>query len=109
MFAELLGLARLSAGLHAFLREPVSVAQAEAIIRRRLLTREQSFLKLVERAAGPQRSPYRQLLQVAGCELGDLQALVSQAGVEGALETLRRCGVCVSFEEFKGRQPAVRG
>ena len=42
-------------------------------------------------------------------ELGDLRALVKREGLEGALRRLREQGVYVRFEEFKGREPIVRG
>jgi hypothetical protein len=65
---------------------------------------------MVERAIlGNRRSPYRQLLQAAGCQRGDLEALVRREGVDGALGKLFEAGVYVSFEEFKGLAPAVRG
>jgi hypothetical protein len=57
---------------------------------------------------GYDRSPYRSLFRLAGCELGDFQALVRDEGVDRALETLRESGVYFTFEEFKGREPVVR-
>src|SRR3989337_2612711 len=39
---------------------------------------------------------------------GDLAALVRQKGLEPTLESLRREGVYLSFEEFKGRVDVVR-
>jgi hypothetical protein len=55
------------------------------------------------------KSPYRALLRAAGCELGDVKALVAGEGVEGALERLAGAGVYITLDEFKGRTPAVRG
>lgn len=54
-------------------------------------------------------SPYRKLLELAGCEYGDLDGLVKQEGVEAALQILLRQGVYLTMEEFKGRRPTVRG
>ena len=54
-------------------------------------------------------SPYRRLLAAAGCEYGDLERLVRQEGVDGALLALLRHGVYVTLDEFKGRRPIVRG
>jgi hypothetical protein len=54
-------------------------------------------------------SPYLALLRHAGCERGDLEALVRRDGLDRALHTLRDAGVYVTFEEFKGRTPIVRG
>ncbi len=71
--------------------------------------RETNFLIMVERGIfGYPRSPYRPLLKVAGCELGDLQAMVRTKGLETILRVLCEAGVYVSFEEFKGRTPIVR-
>jgi hypothetical protein len=54
-------------------------------------------------------SPYRRLLAFAGCEYGDLEALVGREGVEGALRALLRHGVYLTVDEFKGRRPVQRG
>jgi hypothetical protein len=102
--------ARFALGLHGYLRRRVSLDEAGAIVRRRLAEREAGFLRMVERAIyGYPRSPYRPLLKLAGCELGDLRRMVRARGLEGTLLTLREAGVYVGFEEFKGRQPIVRG
>ena len=58
---------------------------------------------------GYPRSPYLPLLAHAGAELGDLQTMVRQRGLEGTLEQLRDDGVYFSFEEFKGRMEVARG
>ena len=86
-----------------------SGADIVARMRDRMEHREENFLRLVETTVyGYPRSPYLPLLKMAGCELGDLKALVKQKGLEGALRVLRDQGVYVAFEEFKGRQPIVR-
>ena len=54
-------------------------------------------------------SPYRTLLQMAGCELPDLMRSVADEGLEGTLEHLSSEGVFVTFDELKGRRTAVRG
>jgi phenylacetate-coenzyme A ligase PaaK-like adenylate-forming protein len=96
--------------LPVFLRHKVSLAEARAVVERRLAEREASFLRLVERGIfDHERSPYRPLLRWAGCELGDLQQMVRTKGLEGTLRALRQAGVYVTFEEFKGRAPIVRG
>lgn len=102
--------ARLLLGLPAFLRRPVPAHTAPAVIRRRLATREPVFLDLVRRAifARP-ASPYHRLLRWAGCEAGDLDRLVRQHGIEGALGALYRAGVFLRADEAKGRVPVVRG
>ena len=97
--------------LPAFLRRsPVSVEQARATLRLRQARRADDFLDLVRRVvyAYPP-SPYRALLRHAGVEYDDLVGLVGREGVEGALRVLLREGVYLTSEEFKGRQPTVRG
>ena len=102
--------ARFFARLPAFLRNPVSLDEARAVLRRRLEQREANFLALVRRAIYDKPgNPYRQLLDLAGCEYGDLERLVDQDGVDGALRVLLQHGVYLTVDEFKGRRPVVRG
>lgn len=102
--------ARFLWGLPSFLRHPISVEQAKGTLRRRLEEREGNFMALARHAIySHAASPYRQLLSLAGCEYGDLERLVAQEGVEGALRTLYHHGVYLTLEEFKGRRPVVRG
>src|SRR5271157_4723442 len=98
-----------TAAVKSFLREPMSVEAAKAFVCDRMSRRNELFLDGLERAVfGTPRSPYRQLLQEAGCELGDIRRLVHQEGLECALQRLQEGGVYVTYEEFKGRTPAVR-
>lgn len=96
--------------LPAFLRDPVTLDEAGATLRRRLEQRDADFLALVKKAvyAYPS-SPYRPLLQHAGCEYGDLERLVRRDGVEGALQTLLHHGVYLKVAEFKGLREVLRG
>lgn len=101
---------RLLLRLPGFLRHPLTVEQARRILDRRLASREADFLRLVRGAVYAHRaSPYRRLLEHAGCEYGDLERLVRHEGIEGALHILRQRGVYVAVEEYKGRRPLVRG
>lgn len=96
--------------LPAFLRHPVSLDEARAILHRRLERRAADFLGLAQRAIyGNPQSPYRQLLALAGCEYGDLERMVGQDGLEEALRRLYRAGVYLTVDEFKGRRPVIRG
>lgn len=106
----LVGFVRFRHGLRRFLADTITPEQARRIIAARLRRREETFLELLEHAvfAYP-RNPYRRLFDAAGCELGDVRSLVSRDGLEGALARLHHAGVFVDFEEFKGRQPAIRG
>jgi hypothetical protein len=103
-------LARLPRDLPRFLRAPLTPARARARAAARLARREAHFLALADRAiyANPS-SPYLRLLRHAGCELGDLRALVAARGLDDALAHLAAAGVYVTFDEFKGRADAVRG
>jgi hypothetical protein len=102
--------ARFLRGLPRFLRRPLTPGQAGAILRQRLARREADFLEVVRRSIYEHPpSPYRTLLEWAGCQYGDLARLVARESVEGALSALLRAGVYLSVDELKGRQPVVRG
>jgi hypothetical protein len=108
-FRDLIAYARFARGLPDLLRRRVTLAEAQTIVRDRLARREENFLAIARRSFfGPRRTPYHELLRLARCEWGDLEREVRADGVEGALETLRRSGVYVTFEEFKARTPIVR-
>jgi hypothetical protein len=110
VLTDLIAGARLLASLPSFLRSPVEPEHARAVLRARLERRDADFLDLMRRTVfGPTASPYRTLLSHAGCEYGDLAALVRGEGVEGALHALYRNGVYLTADEFKGRRPVVRG
>jgi hypothetical protein len=101
--------ARYLAGLRRFLREPMTLDEARAGVRRGAETREEQLVHMLEHAvyARP-ASPYGRLLAWAGVELGDARALVSEHGVDGALGRLYDAGVHVSLDELKGRVPIER-
>jgi hypothetical protein len=103
------GLCRFAFGVRRFCREPLSVEAARLAVLERMATRDQALLALLDRAifANP-RSPYLALMRAAGLGPDDVRNLVKRGGVEGALEYLRQDGVYVSFEEYKGFEPAVR-
>ena len=107
---DLAMLARLTRDFRGFIRTPITSEQAVEIMQGRLAAREERFLRMAERAIyGHPRNPYHQLLRAAGCEFGDLKALVDNEGLEAALSRLVESGVFVTFDEFKGRKEAVRG
>ena len=106
---DLVAYARFAAALPAFLRQGMTVERARGEVRRRLASREESFLDTVRRGVFQRpESPYRRLFELAGCGEGDLERAVRSDGVEGALAGLRRVGVYLGFEEFKGRAAIVR-
>src|SRR6478752_9422488 len=108
--SELLAFARFLGGLPKLVRRRMSVAEAMAIVQERLYSREHNFLTVLDRGIlGNPRSPYRALLDHAGCRANDVQELLAREGLDGTLLALRQSGVYVSFEEFKGTKPIVRG
>jgi hypothetical protein len=102
--------ARFLATLPGFLRRPITSDAARAVVRGRLERRADAFLELAERTiyANP-ASPYHALLRAAGCDYGDLVALVGREGLDGALRALVGKGVYLTVEEYKGRRPVERG
>ena len=102
--------ARFLVELPFFLLRPIRKEKAEELLRLRFEKRQDLFLDLVYRTIYDfPASPYHQLLRGVGCEAGDMEKLVRQEGVEGALKVLYRKGVYLTVDEFKGRCPVVRG
>jgi hypothetical protein len=109
ILADLKMYARFAWGLRGYLRHTITLEEAKAIVRQRMAKRESNFLRLVEKGIfGYPRSPYLPLLKLAQVELGDIQNMVRDKGLEDTLRALREAGVYVTFEEFKGREPIVR-
>ena len=102
--------ARFGLGLFGFLRKrPITLEEAKAIIQERFENRDLSFLRIVAKGVyGFAGSPYLPLFRSAGIELGDIRSMVEMRGLEETLLELRKAGVYVTFEEFKGRRPIVR-
>jgi hypothetical protein len=100
---------RFAVGLPSFLRHPISLADAEALVRRGMERREDNFLLLLERGVFARPgSPYARLMRLARCEMGDVRDMVKRRGLESSLRALRESGVYVTFDEMKGREPIVR-
>lgn len=101
---------RFVLALPGFLRRPLRADEARAVIRVRLERRATNLLDTAHRAIHDNpANPYRWLFKQAGCEFGDLENLVARDGVEGALNKLLRSGIYLTVDEFKGKQPIVRG
>ena len=100
---------RFIRGVPGYLKKRYTVEDGKTLLKHDLENREGNFLRLAERSIyrNP-NSPYLPMLREAGCELGDLRNLAEQDGLEAALRKLYQEGVCVRFEEFKGREPMVR-
>ena len=109
-WADLKTYVRLLFQLPGFFGRSFSPEEARAILERRLAEREANFLRVAERGIfGYARSPYLPLFKMAGCGMADLRGMVLSKGLEESLSTLREAGVYITFEEFKGRAPIVRG
>jgi hypothetical protein len=109
LLSEVRMYARFARGLPGFFRRTISLHEAQAGVRQRLAEREANFLRMVERGIfGHPRSPYLPLLRLARVERGDIRRMVRERGLEDTLRALRKSGVYVTFEEFKGRKPIVR-
>jgi hypothetical protein len=79
------------------------------MIERELARRDEAFLQtLAERVYAIPASPYRRLLANASVELGDIERLVKESGIEATLSRLYDAGVYVTQNEFKARAPIQR-
>ena len=109
MLAELRYYSRMAIGIAQTMRTPLPTDPEERI-RERFQRREQSFLELTERVVFRKPDhPYAAMFRLAGCEFGDLEAMVRRDGLEPVLLRLRREGVYLTHQEWKGKQPIVRG
>jgi hypothetical protein len=108
--SDVLIYSRLAFSLRGFLSSTVNVEESKQIITTGLRNREQNFLKLVQKGIYQNLdSPYIKLLQMAGCEFGDMESLVNKEGIEATLKKLLAEGVYLDWEEFKGKKEVVRG
>lgn len=107
---HIVGYARFAWGLRGFLRERATAERARELLLRRQSERNANFLALMKRSVFDNAaSPYMPLLRGAGCEYQDFEASVLRAGIESTLQQLQNEGVYVTIDEFKCRQPIVRG
>jgi len=102
------GFAAVPFRLFRFFRRPLSTEAADAELAARLRLREGRFLDVARRMFFREGSPYRRLLDRAGCEFADLEAIVNREGVETALERIAAEGVRISLDEYEGRRPIER-
>jgi hypothetical protein len=104
------GLLRFARGVHGLLQRRIDDHTAAATIARGVAQREQRFLDVLDAKVWPHASsPYRALLDAAGCTRGDVARLVQRDGLGFALRVLADAGVRVGFDELKGRADTVRG
>ena len=101
--------ARYASGLWGYLDSTLTLEESRASIVELLALREENFLGCVRRSIFENpASPYLALFRHAGIQLGDIEALVRQDGLDRALGKLLDSGVYVGLDEFKGRQPIRR-
>ena len=104
------GLLRFACDVRPLLRRRVDDASAAATIACGTAERERRFLAMLDAKVWcHSSSPYRALLDAAGCARGDVERLVRRDGLDDALRTLEGAGVRIGYEELKGRAVAVRG
>jgi hypothetical protein len=109
-WSKVCGLGRFARDVHRLLESSRSIEDAKRSIEEGIRRRPERFLNKIEQTVHQNpHSPYRQLLEWAGCELGDVRSLVEKEGLDGALRVLRQADVRLSYEEFKCRIPTVRG
>jgi len=100
--------ARTALGIYKFLRA-APVSDPEGTIRRQLERREAVFLDTVRRVCfSNPRNPYHEMFRLAGCAFEELEESVGKDGLETTLAALRRQGVHLTHDEFKGKTPIVR-
>ena len=100
----------LPLALRQFLRDRPTLEGERQQLQRALANREQRFLALVcDCVYTNPDSPYKKLLDHAGCELGDIAAALDDSGLEETLRTLARAGVYLMPGEYKGREEVRRG
>jgi hypothetical protein len=93
-----------------FLTEGTGLDRVREQMRHALATREARFLAIAEHRVYARRSsPYRRLLEHAGCGFADLRDLTRRHGLEGALRRLAEAGVYLRAAELKGKEDVVRG
>jgi len=95
-------------GIRAYLRSPVH-PNPEERIRHQLANRKSIWLDIVQRAIFSGDHPYREMFRHAGCTFEDLSSEVERHGLEPTLERLHGDGVYLTHDEFKGKQPILRG
>ena len=96
--------------IRRFVQDRPSPAQARTQLQQALATRNQRFLELARsRVFAEPESPYKKLLDHAGCKFGDLEASLQRLGLEATLKSLAAEGVYLMPAEYKGRKTVTRG
>lgn len=101
--------ARFAAGMSEYLRTPAH-CDPLALLRLQLERREEIWLRTLRAGVFDRPgNPYARMFSIAGIEYGDLCAAVRSDGLERTLERLSVAGIHLTHDEYKGKQPIVRG
>ena len=85
------------------------LADPHGVVREQIANREERFLDtLRETVFGVTTNPFRRMFGLAQCTYEDFAAKVRRDSLEAALAAVRREGVYLTHDEFKGRTPIVR-
>ena len=110
MFNQIKMYLRFARGVREYLKEPLEPEVIYKTIKKRVQDREKNFLATVKKVIYDNTdSPYLKLLNMAGCEYGDLEKMVNVQGTEPTLKKLYQSGVYITLDEFKGKKKIVRG
>ena len=92
-----------------FVLQPLTLDRAMAHIGRRMASRNEGFLRMMDQTIWPYpESPYHRLLSWAKWTPERVRDAVKGGGVESTLQSMLDAGVYVTFDEFKGRVPIER-
>lgn len=109
LFSEITKYGCIALSLREFLRSHISLEDTVGILAHRISQRDNNFLSLIRQGIYQSpSSPYLKLLKIAGCEYQDIEKMVRTEGIESALMKLRKDGVYLSWEEFKGLKKVIR-
>jgi hypothetical protein len=107
---ELATYSRYVRALRSFLRQPLDGDACLRLLERQRAFRDQGFLRILEHGVfGHPPSPYLKLFRHAGIELGDVETMIREGGIERMLERFYDAGVHVTLDEVKLRRPVRRG
>lgn len=83
---------------------------ARALLKKRISSRNENFLSLLERGIfGFPKSPYLKLLDPKKIKFADLKKQVEKNGIEATMSLLQKEGIYFTVDEFKGKTEVVRG
>ncbi len=103
------GYLRFYTNLKSFLEKVISEDDALRIIKQRLISREENFLRLAKNAIFLNvKSPYLALFKHYRISYDDVEKMVKNNGLDVALKLLKEKGIYLTIEEFKGKRIFVR-